>query len=90
MTNVFEIKDNEAYCFSKEGFGGYSGVIRLEDGSEYWVNVYDNEGKKGPYRAVKLKKKVTKLDTMREERNNQNTMVASTASFDEDLDDSPF
>jgi len=65
--STFETKNNEAYCFAKEGFAGYSGVITLDDGQSFWVSVYDNDGKKGPYRAVKLKKKAARIDELKQE-----------------------
>jgi len=79
---AFEVKPNEAFCFAKEGFAGYSGVIKLEDGTEYWVSVYDNDGKKGPYRAVKLKKKAARIDELKQE-----TQSRQQPDFD---DSSPF
>lgn len=55
-------KTNQTNCFKKEGFEGYSGAIKLDDGQEFWVTVYDNNGAKGAYRGVRLKVKQPSKD----------------------------
>lgn len=76
----FEQKPNESYCFAKEGFAGFSGVITITEPGEYWVSVYDNEGKKGAYRAVKLKPKQKKHEGL----NPVMGVTGQAASFDDD------
>lgn len=57
---AFKSENNVAFCFKQEGKDGYSAIIKLDDGQEFWCNVYDKQGAKGPYKLVKLNSKKAK------------------------------
>lgn len=84
----YEAKPNQANCFKKEGFEGYSGLITLEDGKKFWVTVYDNKGAKGEYRGVRLKAAQDKQGSSKPVEDNSRT--TNPGYVDPMEDDIPF
>ena len=60
---AYETKPMTGSAFPNDdgsGKSAYSGTIKLDDGREMWINMYNNETKNGrPYFGIKLKEKMS-------------------------------